>query len=114
MLQIRFVQEISSLIKEADLDLVPVPRSLCANLSVVGFIFLVQVGDLCLHLISALYLKTGRIDPTDPAAETIDKTLFIVLAILVQILLLSAYFTFFLLVFRSTMGARTFEDLILH
>ena len=111
MLQIRFVQEISSLIKEADLDLVPVTRSFCANLSVVGFIFLVQIGDLCLHIIGNLYLKKTELDSSELQA---DKTLFIVVAILVQILLLSAYFSFFLLVFRSTMGARTFEDLILH
>jgi len=57
MLQIKFIKEISSLIKEADLDLVPVTRSLCANLSIVGFIFLVQVGDLVIHLFSSIYRK---------------------------------------------------------
>lgn len=41
ILQGRFIQQISTLIKEADLDLVPVTRTFCANLSCVGFIFLV-------------------------------------------------------------------------
>ena len=47
-----FVKQISTLIQEADLDLVPVRRTFCANLSVVGFIFLVQCGDLSLHFLA--------------------------------------------------------------
>jgi len=36
------------------------------------------------------------------------------MALAVQCLLIGAYFSFFLLVLRTTKGARTFEDLILH
>ena len=41
LMQGAFIKQISALIKEANLDLVPVRRTFCANLSVVGFIFLV-------------------------------------------------------------------------
>ena len=40
--------------------------------------------------------------------------MFLILALTVQILLIIAYFSFFLLVLRTTKGARTFTDLILH
>ncbi len=52
-----FIKQISSLIKEANLDLVPVRRTFCKNLSVVGFIFLVQCGDVALHIITNIFLK---------------------------------------------------------
>ena len=43
-----------------------------------------------------------------------DDTLFLAMTLSIQLCLIGAYFTFFLLIFRSTKGARTFEDLILH
>ena len=109
IVQIKFVTNISVLIKESDLDMVPVTRTFCANLSVVGFIFLVQCGDMALHVITSLFS-----DKTEEEQANANKTTFLILAISIQICLLSAYFSFFLLIFRSTKGARTFEDLILH
>ena len=55
-LQGYFIQQISTLIKEADLDLIPVSGTFCANLSVVGFIFLVQCGDLGIHIITSIFM----------------------------------------------------------
>lgn len=46
LLQFDFIRRIFKLIKEADLDLITISRTFCANLSVVGFLFLVQCGDL--------------------------------------------------------------------
>ena len=54
-LQIHFIHDISRLIDEANLDLVPVRSTFCRNLSVVGFIFVVQCGDVAIHLISYIY-----------------------------------------------------------
>jgi len=88
--------------------LVPVQKNFCANLSVVGFIFLVQGGDLSLHLMTKLFSSsTARTDGT-------EDTIYVVVALVINLLLLGAYFTFFLLIYRSTRGARTFEDLVLH
>mmetsp|Transcript_11630 Transcript_11630/g.15762 ORF Transcript_11630/g.15762 Transcript_11630/m.15762 type:complete len:147 (+) Transcript_11630:328-768(+) len=53
-LQGAFIKQISTLIKESNLDLVPVRLTFCANLSCVGFIFLVQCGDLAMHFIVSL------------------------------------------------------------
>ena len=50
-LQGSFIKQISTLIKDSDLDLVPVKMTFCANLSCVGVIFLVQCGDVALHVI---------------------------------------------------------------
>ena len=69
-----FIKEISTLIKEADLDLVPVKFTFCTNLSVVGFIFLVQCGDLSLHFITALVGKTQ---------SDISETAFLILILTV-------------------------------
>ena len=55
-LQGKFIKDISNLIKEADLDLIPITQTFCANLSVVGFIFLVQCGDFGIHIFIALFM----------------------------------------------------------
>ena len=55
IMQIGFIKNLSALIKESDLDMVPVRRNFCANLSVVGFIFLVQCGDLALHVFTTIF-----------------------------------------------------------
>ena len=60
LMQVSFVKQISTLIKEANLDLVPVRRTFCANLSIVGFIFLVQCGDVSLHAITNIFLKKSK------------------------------------------------------
>lgn len=109
MMQGALIRKLYILIKEADLDLTPVKQSFCANLSVVGFIFLVQCGDLGLHVIVGIFSNKTKEEKEDS-----NSTTFLLLALAVQILLLVAYFSFFLLIFRSTKGGRTFEDLILH
>lgn len=106
-LQGTFIKQISTLIKEADLDLVPKKMTFCANLSCVGVIFLVQCGDVALHIIVQIVETKTNVDTT-------HSTTFLILALTVQVLLICAYFSFFLLVLRTTKGAHTFEDLILH
>ena len=54
ILQGRMIKKISKLIREADLDLTPVSRSFCRNMSVIGFIFLVQCADFGIHLITQI------------------------------------------------------------
>ena len=108
ILQGRLIQKISKLIKDIDLDLVPVRGTFCENLSVVGFIFLVQCGDFAVHIIASIFL-----DKSTKEQEEANSTLFILIAITVQICLLCAYFSFFMLIFRSTNPGRTFPDLIL-
>lgn len=109
IMQGRFIQQISALIQEADLDLVPVTRTFCANLSCVGFIFLVQCGDVTLHLITNIFLNK-----TKKEQEDANSTMFLILAIAISVCLLIAYFSFFLIIFRSTKAGRSFDDLILH
>lgn len=75
-LQIHFIKDISRLIAEANLDLVPVTSTFCRNLSVVGFIFLVQCGDVGIHLIS--YLYNGK---TKEEQNESNSTYFLVLGI---------------------------------
>lgn len=87
----------------------PVKRTFCANLSCVGFIFLVQCGDVTLHLITNIFLNK-----TKKEQQESNSTTFLILALSIQVCLLVAYFSFFLLIFRSTKAGRTFEDLILH
>ena len=108
-LQIHFINDISRLIAEANLDLVPVTSTFCRNLSVVGFIFLVQCGDVGIHLIS--YLYNGK---TKEEQNESNSTYFLVLGISVQVLTLLAYLGFCRLIWRSTKLGRTFDDLILH
>ena len=55
-----FIRKIFKLIKESDLDLIPVSRTFCANLSVVGFLFLVQCGDLGLSIITAIFMDKSK------------------------------------------------------
>ena len=109
LMQVSFVKQISTLIKEANLDLVPVTRTFCANLSIVGFIFLVQCGDVALHAITNIFLNKSKAQQ-----EQANSTIFLLLAITIQVCLIGAYFSFFLLIWRSTKGGRTFDDLILH
>ena len=109
LMQIKFVKQISILIHDSDLDLVPVRKTFCANLSVVGFIFLVQCGDMCLHIITNIFLNKSVTEQ-----QNANSTTFLILALTVQCCLIGAYFSFFLLIFRSTHGARSFEDLILY
>ena len=106
-LQGAFIKKISTLIKNANLDLVPVRLSFCANLSCVGFIFLVQCGDVALHVIVDIVDHKTSIDSQ-------HNTTFLLMALTVQFLLIGAYFSFFLLVLRTTKGGRVFDDLILH
>ena len=106
-LQVIHIKRLSMLIREANLDLVPKRLTFCANLSCVGFIFLVQCGDLALHFLVELFGQSKK-------QEEAHDTTFLILALGVQCCLIGAYFSFFLLVLRTTHGARTFTDLILH
>ena len=55
--QITFIKQIAQLIEDSKLDLVPVKRTFCRNLSVVGFIFLVQCGDVGIHILKGIFLN---------------------------------------------------------
>ena len=107
--QAGLIKQIHKTIKIADLDLVPVTRTFFANLSVVGFIFLVQCGELSIHIITGIFSQKTAEEKSES-----NSTPFLILTLTIQIALLCAYFSFFLLIFRATHGGRTFEDLILH
>lgn len=107
-LQGAFIRKIFILIKESDLDLIPVRRTFCKNLSVVGFIFLVQCGDVFLHFVTEVFSNETEEEKRDD-----NQTIYLILGITISLLLYGAYFSFFLLIFRSTKGARNFHDVIL-
>ena len=109
ILQMEFIRKIFKLIKESDLDLIPVSRTFCANLSVVGFLFLVQCGDLGLSIITAIFM-----DKSKKEQEESGSTGFIILALVTEVCLFLAYFSFFLLIYRSTESGKPYECLILH
>ena len=75
-LQISFIKQISTLIQEANLDLIPVRSTFCRNLSVVGFIFLVQCGDVGVALIEHLFYSKSKSEREDA-----QSTPFVVLGI---------------------------------
>ena len=60
ILQMEFIRKIFKLIKESDLDLITISKTFCANLSVVGFLFLVQCGDLALNIITAIFMDKSK------------------------------------------------------
>ena len=64
-LQISFIKQISTLIHEAELDLIPVRSTFCRNLSVVGFIFLVQCGKLGIDLVEHLFNSKSESEQED-------------------------------------------------
>ena len=103
--QIIFNTAIYNLIEEAKLDLVPLNRSFWKNISVVGFIFVVQLGDLVIHESLVIFDKESKAE---------NSTVFIVFDILIDVMLITAYFGFFVLIWRSTKSRPSFEDLILH
>ena len=107
--QAGLINQIHKTIKISDLDLVPVKRTFFANLSVVGFIFLVQCGELCVNIIADIVVSKSKKEQSEA-----NSTTFLLLTTTIQILLICAYFTFFLLLFRATKGQKTYEDLILH
>lgn len=103
------IKQIHKTIKMSDLDLVPVTKTFCANLSIIGFIFLVQCGELAIHIITGIFSKKSQAEK-----QQSNSTPFLILTLTIQVALIFAYFGFFLLIFRATHGGRTFDDLILH
>ena len=95
--QAGLINQIHKTIKISDLDLVPVKRTFFANLSVVGFIFLVQCGELCVNIIADIVVNKSKEEQ-----KQANSTTFLFLTTTIQILLIIAYFTFFLLLFRAT------------
>ena len=63
IMQTHFVNKISRLITEADLDLAPKTRTYCRNLSVIFFMFFVQCGDLGVHIITTAFQVRDKKDP---------------------------------------------------
>ena len=107
--QAGLINQIHKTIKISDLDLVAVKRTFFANLSVIGFIFIVQCGELVVNIIADIVVSKSSAEQSQA-----NSTTFLFLSTTIQILLLTAYFTFFLLLFRATKGGKTYEDLILH
>ena len=75
-LQISFIKQISTLIREANLDLTPVRSTFCRNLSVVGFIFLVQCGDVGIDFFAHVFNHKSKSEQ-----ETENSTPFVILGI---------------------------------
>lgn len=114
LLQINYIRQISVLIKEAQLDLVPIGTRFCANMSVIGFIFLVQCGDLGLQVLAEIVEESRKRTGKEASDSQTRSEAYVALAIAVQICLIVAYFSFFLLIFQSTKPGQDYEDLILH
>ena len=108
-LQISFIKQIAQLIDDSKLDLVPVRRTFCRNLSVVGFIFLVTAAEVGINVL--VYIFNSK---TAKEQETVNSTPFLVLTLSVTVLQLCAYLGFCRLIWRSTRLGRTFDDLILN
>lgn len=53
-------------------------------------------------------------DKSKKEQEEAGSTGYLILAVTTQICLFGAYFSFFLLIYRSTESGKNFEDLILH
>ena len=68
--QAGLIKQIHKTIKIADLDLVPVTRTFFANLSVVGFIFLVQCGELSIHIITGIFSEKSAQEKAESNSTT--------------------------------------------
>ena len=85
VMYLRFVSKIYVLIEEIDLDLAPVNTNFLGNITVVGFLFVVTLGDALMH-----YLVFGKDAPEQ------GDTFFLIISICVQL----SYFIVYMLLFR--------------
>ena len=102
LMYFKYVSQIYTLIETVNLDLAPIKKNFCGNMSVLLFLLIITVSEAGIH-----YVIFGGNAPE-------SSNTFLLLSITIQLCRFIVYILLFSLVYNLSKQGRTFEDLILH